>query len=151
MQEINRMKIDNSILFAQVCEMLDEGKDVVIEAKGCSMLPFIVGDRDSVMLRKCGWGEGDAVLFRLPGQKYVLHRVVSVDGDMVTMKGDGNLSGTEVCRQSDVLGKVVKVLKKGTREADVLSEGYRRRVRRWNSLPYMVRRVFLGIYRRIVL
>ena len=54
--------VPNRILFANVCELLSQGKTVVIEVKGCSMLPFIVGDRDSVKLAQTWWG-GEAMVY----------------------------------------------------------------------------------------
>ena len=46
------------------------------------MLPFIVGDRDSVELdRKDSYAAGDIVLARVEGKRWVLHRLVSIAGD----------------------------------------------------------------------
>ncbi len=142
--------VPNDILFNHITGLLDQGKSVTFQVKGCSMLPFIVGERDSVNVHKGEFAPGDAVLAHLPGGNYVLHRVESIDGDSVTLKGDGNLSGREHCRAEDVKGKVVQVLKRGSRPVDVTGPSYRRKVKRWNSLPYIVRRVVLAIMRRIV-
>ncbi|MGM9787938.1 MAG: S24/S26 family peptidase [Candidatus Cryptobacteroides sp.] len=144
------MIVPNDILFAEISELLKEGKTVNFKVKGVSMLPFIVGDRDSVSLKDLPFEEGDAVLAQLPSSVYVLHRVLKIDGDKVTLKGDGNLQGTEHCRLEDVKGKVLAVLKKGER-VEVDTSSYKKRVRRWNSLPYIIRRIYLAIYRRIVL
>lgn len=143
--------VPNRILFANVCDLLSQGKTVIIEVKGCSMLPFIVGDRDSVKLAQTWWGVGDAVLSKLPNGEYVLHRVKKIDGEKVLLKGDGNLKGTEICALSDVKGKVVEVLKKGRHPVDVSKSSYRVRVKMWNALPYLMRRVVLAVYRRSVL
>lgn len=58
--------VPNNILFFHICDLLSQGKTVTFEAKGYSMLPFIVGDRDSVQLTQAWWGVGDAVLAKLP-------------------------------------------------------------------------------------
>lgn len=142
--------VPNRILFANVCELLSQGKTVVIEVKGCSMLPFIVGDRDSVKLAQTWWGVGDAVLSKLPNGEYVLHRVQKIEGKSVVLKGDGNLKGTEICALSDVKGKVVEVLKNGKRPVDVSSSLYRTRVKFWNAQPYLIRRVVLAVYIRLI-
>ncbi len=143
--------VPNRILFANVCDLLSQGKAIVVEVKGCSMLPFIVGDRDSVKLVQTWWGVGDAVLSKLPNGKYVLHRVKKIEGESVLLKGDGNLTGTEKCTVSDVKGKVVEVLKNGKSPVDVSKPLYRIRVKIWNAQPYLIRRVVLAIYRRFIL
>ena len=61
------------------------------------MLPFIVGDRDSVRLRKEPVAVGDAVLAEIAPGRYVLHRIISLVKDRVVLMGDGNLSGVETC------------------------------------------------------
>ena len=144
------MIVPNALLLAEVSTLLDEGKEVELLTKGCSMLPFIVGDKDSVRLRKCAWAQGDAVLAELTPGHFVLRRVLSIDRECVILKGDGNLSGTERCRPQDVRGKAVEVIKSGKKRIDCTDKGYLRRVRFWNSLPYLFRRVWLAILRRTI-
>ena len=45
-------QIPNEPFFADVVSILDEGKQVTIPVKGFSMLPFIRGQRDLVVLEK---------------------------------------------------------------------------------------------------
>ena len=144
------MIVPNDILFAQVCEYLESGKSVSFQVKGFSMLPFLVGDRDSVNVEYLPFVVGDAVLAHLPDSRYVLHRVYKIDGNVVVLKGDGNLRGTEKCRASDVKGKVTLVLKHGNRSVDVEKPSYKRRVKIWNGMPYIVRRVVLALCRRVL-
>lgn len=144
------MIVPNDILFAHVCEYLEHGKAVSFQVKGFSMLPFLVGDKDSVNVESLPFGVGDAVLVHLPDSRYVLHRVYKIEGDKVVLKGDGNLSGVEVCSRRDVKGKVTSVLKHGSRSVDVESVSYKRKVKIWNELPYIIRRVVLAFYRRFL-
>ena len=122
-------KVENEILIPEMAELLAEGKDVCFTPSGVSMRPYIEGGRDSVTLRKvANVRVGDIVLAAVSGQKsevrsqqsevrgqksagghYVLHRVIAVDGEQVTLQGDGNLSGTEQCTTADVLGTVVRI------------------------------------------
>ncbi len=142
--------VPNGIFFSHICDLLDHGKDVTFVVKGSSMRPFIEGGKDSVTLRKSEFACGDAVLARLAGDHYVLHRVESIEGDKITLKGDGNLSGREKCLSSDVMGKVILVTKKdGRKVVDVSDARYKRRVQRWVRSPYIFRRIVLAIYRRI--
>lgn len=107
---MDKKVIPNEIMLAEVGALLQEGRDVQLTPLGNSMLPFIIGGKDSVTLRKLPEIEvGDIVLARLTDTRYVLHRVIAVDGDRLTLMGDGNLVGTEPCKKSDILGTVITV------------------------------------------
>jgi hypothetical protein len=147
---MNKVVVPNSILLGEVKSLLAEGKDVVIPTKGNSMLPFIRGGRDSVNLRRLDTLEvGDIVLAEIREGVYVLHRVFAVDGDSVTLKGDGNLRNVEKCRRSDIAGTALGVLKDNGREVDCRRPEAVRRARAWRTMPVLFRRIFLAIYRRI--
>lgn len=140
---MNSVQLPNEILLSSAASFLEEGREVVIRAKGSSMLPFIRGDRDSVVLKKCDNPDvGDIVLVRFP-DRYIMHRIISRDGDRFRMMGDGNIRGTESFRREDILGRVIWIIK-----------GNGRRVRPgdgrlWRML-LPLRRYILGIYRRII-
>ena len=146
---MNKVVVPNAILLGEVKSLLAEGKDVVIPTKGSSMLPFIRGSRDSVALRKLETLEvGDIVLAEIRKGVYVLHRVFELDGDDVTLMGDGNLRGVEKCRRCDVAGTALKVLKDGVKEVDCRDPKARRKARIWRRIrPF--RRIILGFYRRL--
>ena len=136
--------ISNELLLAEASLFLAEGKDVIIKTKGSSMLPFIRGDRDSVRLRKsASVAVGDIVLAEIRPGCYVLHRIVAVKGESVTLMGDGNLKCTESCRISDVKGTVVEILDENEQPRRLTNGSVWRRL-----LPF--RRIILGIYRRII-
>ena len=136
--------IPNEILLGEVTSLLAEGQEVVLLTKGGSMMPFLRSERDSVALRKLEKVEvGDIVLAHLGGGRYVLHRIIAIDGDKVTLMGDGNIKGTESCLKSDISGTVVRILKASGKEY-VPGKG-----RWWRALkPF--RRCILGVYRRII-
>ena len=146
---MNKVEVPNDILLGEVKSILLEGKDVVIPTKGNSMLPFIRGIRDCVKLRKLDTLEvGDIVLAELREGMYVLHRVDALDGDVVTLMGDGNRGGVEHCRRGDIAGTAMTILKDGVKEVDCRSRKALRRARAWRRLlPF--RRIILGLYRRI--
>lgn len=140
----DRKTLPNDILLGEVSELLAEGNDVVIMTKGNSMLPFIRGDRDSVKLfRKDTVSAGDIVLAEITPGHYVLHRVIKADSDSLTLQGDGNLRGVEHCRAGNVKGTVVEIIKPG--KTVVPDKG-----KLWLCLR-PVRRILLGLYRRILL
>ena len=96
---------------AELLVRLDEGKSVLFVPQGISMLPFIQGGRDKVLVRKAEVvGEGDIVL-ALHGGHLILHRVYAIKGTQLILMGDGNLEGNEVVGKSEVLGKVLEIIK----------------------------------------
>lgn len=107
---MDRKVIPNDIMLAEVGNLLSEGRDVSLTPLGRSMLPFIVGGKDTVTLRKLTTiNVGDIVLAHLPDTRYVLHRVIAIDGNAITLMGDGNLVGTESCDKNDILGSVITI------------------------------------------
>lgn len=137
-------------MLGSVKGMLDDGHKVVLMTRGNSMLPFIVGDRDSVELEKRpSYSCGDIVLAYTSDGRWVLHRVDSkLDGGFV-LRGDGNLRGTERCQDVDVAGAVCRIITP-RKEIDCSADGFAKRSRFWKKQPYAVRRVILGIIRRII-
>lgn len=89
---------------------LREGKMVQLTPQGISMLPFIRGGRDKVLIRKMGEVcVGDIVLVPYNG-RLILHRVYAIDGTRLTLMGDGNLKGNELVDKSEVWGTVVEII-----------------------------------------
>ena len=144
-----KLIVSNSILLGEAVLMLRNGKDVVIPTKGSSMLPFIRGERDTVTLRGMdGYAVGDIVLASING-KYVLHRIWSIDGSKVTLMGDGNLRGKEICRMEDLHGAVIGINKPSGKTIDPYTNAQKRNAAIWRMLLPM-RRIILGIYRRLI-
>ena len=72
-------------------KLVDEGLAVTLPVKGRSMLPFILGGRDSVVLtRPVDIREGDVVLARIDGRRFVLHRVIEIAGNPDAGSGDAD-------------------------------------------------------------
>lgn len=140
--------VSNELLFAEVASAIREGKSVVIKPKGCSMLPFIRGERDEVVLVSPDDIEiYDAVLAQLRTGVYVLHRVMEIREASLVLMGDGNLQGKEQCRKEDVVAKVAEVIRDGHKH-DCRAPRYRLMVRMWIRLM-PVRRWILAIYKRL--
>ena len=139
---MDKRVLPNEVLLEEAGQLLDEGREVTFTPLGSSMLPFIRGGKDSVTLRKMPSAEvGDIVLVRLPG-RYVLHRLIALEGEKVTLMGDGNLAGTENCTFADIMGTVTAI-QKGKR---TVTPG---KGRLWRALkPF--RRYILAIYRRLI-
>lgn len=148
MEEIRRRIVPNEVMLGEVKKMIAEGRQVNIKVKGVSMLPFIVGDRDSVLLSQpVDLAVSDIVLGEIEEGRYVLHRIKAMQGDDITMMGDGNLRGTEQCLRKNVVGKVVKIIRNGV-GVDPYSPKEKRKVAAWLMLT-PIRRYLLAIYRRL--
>ncbi len=140
---MDKKVVANEVLLEDAAALMNEGREVTLKPLGCSMLPFIRGGRDSVRLKKMpDVAVGDMLLVRLEGPRYVLHRLIAVDGDRLTLMGDGNLAGTETCTKADVLGTLVAI-ERGSRVVKPGNGLWWRRLK-----PF--RRYILAIYRRII-
>lgn len=142
------MKVSNDMLMPQVLSMIAEGHTVTITARGNSMRPYLVSDRDKIILGHLGErvSVGDAVLALLPTGMYVMHRIIAVDGDAVTLLGDGNLT-PEHCHLSDIKARAVAFIRKGrTKPETIFSKKYRTYRWLWMRLRPL-RRYLLFIFR----
>ena len=149
--EIEHKILPNNEVIAGVINALESIPRVVLPVRGYSMLPFIIGDVDSVELVKPEKVEvGDVVLAWINDCRYVVHRVIKVDGDNVQLMGDGNLGGDEHCKISDVAAKAEYVVSPNGKRTYLYSPGQIRASRLWWKIK-PVRRWILAIYRRTVL
>jgi len=150
---MDKMVIDNDTFFADVLAVLDQGRQVTIPVKGYSMLPFIRGAKDLVVLEKAGSDlkADDIVLFHLgpmDGGRYVMHRILSIDGDAVDIMGDGVPENHEHVRRSQILAKAVQIIRGGKRSVDPYSPCQLRLVHFWQRIR-PARRYLLFIYRHL--
>ena len=136
--------VANEVLLEDAAALMQEGREVTIRPLGYSMLPFIRGGQDSVRMKKLPTvAVGDMLLVRLPGPRYVLHRLIKKEGTQLTLMGDGNIRGTESCTEADVLGTVTAI-ERGKRVV-IPGNG------RWWRVLKPFRRYILAIYRRVFL
>ena len=107
---MEKVVLPNEVLLGEVARLLGEGREVVMTPKGRSMLPFIRGEVDRIKLRKTDkLSVGDIVLAYFE-KRYVLHRIVAINGEEFTLMGDGNLKDVEHGKRNDVVGKVVEII-----------------------------------------
>lgn len=99
--------IGNRELFAVVRDSLLEGESVAVSVRGESMLPFFRSGSTITLrpvrkedIRKYSVVMADA------GHAFVVHRIIQVEGDMVTLLGDGNYIGTEQVLRDNIYGVV---------------------------------------------
>ena len=78
------------------------------------MHPFIHGNEDIILLAPLtDLHKGNIVLALIDGKRYVIHRIIRINGDNFTLMGDGNLYGKERCSRADIYGTVVTVIRNG--------------------------------------
>lgn len=144
-----KLIVPNEEILPQVARMLADGINVVLPVAGNSMLPFIVGGQDSVLLQKTSTPlhKGEIVLAQTVKGEYVVHRIIACNKEQIILMGDGNLRGTEICQADKVLGVVIKIIK-GKQNIDCRSLAQRIKAELWYILlPF--RRYLLAVHHRI--
>lgn len=104
-----KMRVSLSELLPIIEEQLSQGKEVCFSPKGTSMLPLLVPERDSVILKSPPekLKKYDLPLYRRENGQFVLHRVVKIakDGSYI-MCGDAQFSRESGIKQSQIVGIV---------------------------------------------
>lgn len=147
--EITEVQFQNAVILPEIVRMMEEGHTVTLRLRGFSMRPFLEDNRDKALMTKAIAPKvGDAVLAEVRPKFFVLHRIIKIDGDNVTLRGDGNL-GVEKCKLKDVKGFVIGFYRKGRKKMDK-TNGWK-----WRTYSYIwtrlfpIRRYLLAFYRRI--
>ena len=110
---MKEIQMRNAELIPEIIQLLNEGHTITLKLKGYSMRPFLESNRDKALITKAiNITKGEAVLAEISEGFYVLHRVIKIQGDDVTLRGDGNLTN-EYCKRCDVKGFVVGFYRKG--------------------------------------
>ena len=138
------MRLNNNIFFAEVEELLAEGKQVTILVRGNSMRPLLRDGRDKVVLRKANDEDikkGAVMLFCYRGS-HVMHRVTKIEGDVVIL---------EVATRKDIVAIVEAIVRPSGRRIECSSRRWRFLSFMWLSQARLERRVILGIMRRLKL
>lgn len=144
-------QVSDEQIIGDAVRLVEEGMAVTLLVKGRSMLPFILGGIESAVLTKPGEvKEGDVVLARIDGRRYVLHRVMEVSEGRVVLMGDGNIRGQEICRVEDLLARADEVVGADGRHRRLDTPRMRRRARIWRRL-LPVRRWLLAVYKRTII
>ncbi len=114
-------QFSNAQFMPEIVKLLNEGHTITLTLRGYSMRPFLEDRRDKGLLVKAEHpAVGMPVLAEVEGKRYVLHRIVKIEGDNVTLRGDGNLN-VEHCKLSDVKGEAIGFYRKGRTTMDSTS------------------------------
>lgn len=136
---------DNRVIDEAVA-LVRDGYSVTLPVQGRSMLPFIIGGRESVVLAPpSGLRRGLIALAWVEDRRYVLHRIERIEGDRVTLMGDGNIAGREYCKLTDIRAVATHVMNSAHSLHNLYSP-WRKAASAlwWMLLP--VRRYLLAIY-----
>lgn len=144
-----KRQISNAVLLPEIVKMLGKGHTVTLPLRGYSMRPFLEDGRDKAVLKATkAPRKGDVVLAETFPGRYVLHRIITIESDIITLRGDGNIA-TEQCRKADVKAVAIAFYRKSRNVAD-RTDGLKWRIYSWLWLRlYPVRRYLLFIYRKV--
>ncbi len=156
---MDKLIVENDEFFGKVVSLLVEGHSVTVPVKGVSMLPFIRGDKDSVVLEgvesctpdgksRIGVNVGDIVLFRYKG-RYIMHRILRIENCQAVIQGDGVARNMEICSLDDIYGRVTQILKNGKTPVDPYSDSMKQKVALWMRFR-PIRRYILFVYRHLL-
>ncbi len=124
-------------IIQEAVRLVADGVSVTFPVKGRSMLPFIVGGRDSVIMQKPErLRVGMVVLALVASDTYVVHRIIRMepDGGRVTLMGDGNIRGTESCMPVHILAHATHVVRPDGRRRSLDSFVHRAIAHVWYML-----------------
>ena len=148
-QAHQHIELPNDQLLPLVRKAIAEGHTAIISVKGYSMRPFLEHLRDKVKLAPISNEDlrvGDAVLAEIAKGCFVLHRIIEINGEQLTLQGDGNVRGTETCTMSDVCGVVIEYIRPGGHVILASDSGLCRRIKLWRRLRPL-RRYLLFFYK----
>ncbi|MBO7436307.1 MAG: S24/S26 family peptidase [Bacteroidaceae bacterium] len=138
----------DELIIQEAVRLVQDGVSVTFPVKGRSMLPFIFGGRESVILQKPGsLQRGQVVLAQVGPDRYVVHRIIKIEPDRITLMGDGNICGTESCTPANVLAVATHVVDEKGKRRTLESKGQMFKARVWFRIRPL-RRIILAVLRR---
>lgn len=108
--------VDTEIFLEDMCQLVKEGRKVVIPVSGSSMTPFLISGRDCISLRKPlpkDLKKGKIALFRRTSGQFVLHRICSVKNGEYYFAGDAQYETEGPIRSDQIEAVEDKVMRKG--------------------------------------
>jgi hypothetical protein len=141
------MVICDEIIIQEAIRLVNEGVSVTFPVKGNSMRPFIIGGHESIILQKPQQLRvGLVVLAWVDGTRYVVHRIIRIDGEHIILMGDGNIGITEHCTLSDIKALATHVV-----DVNGKSHTLYNKCRRWAASLWFhlqpIRRYLLWLHR----
>lgn len=107
------LHIPDRPFLSECAEMLENGQEVVLTARGESMYPFVRDGDKVLLLKSMEVHTGDIVLGIDEEDRFVMHRVMRTDDKGYVLMGDANLRKKEYCTSSGIKGIVISIMHNG--------------------------------------
>ena len=144
---MDKLTVENAIFLPHVVQLIQEGHTATMMARGNSMRPFIEDGRDKLVFGQVDHlSVGDVILAEVTEGHFVCHRIEALKDGEVTMRGDGNVNGTEMFPKENVRAKLLQVVRKGKTYTLATSKAWKCYSSVWPKLLPM-RRYLLALYR----
>lgn len=140
------------IATTDITELLEDGTTFKIVVRGYSMLPLLGFGYDTIILRRVDKSEdisGRIAMFRNENGRIVVHRIIGINGGIVSLRGDGNLYQVEQCQRENIIAVLESVVRENGKEISCTSRSWHRKERLWLSTPLWMRRYALAVLRRV--
>lgn len=132
MQSLKKFSTHEILPYAE--EIIKSGRKARIPVSGNSMRPFIVDNRDEVLITGIRYlKKGDIILFKNNRGEYILHRICCIKNMKYRTIGDYCLKDDGVVEWSDIIGVVETLIRKG-KTIDCDSYSWRLFSRLWLAL-----------------
>lgn len=108
-------KIANDVYIPVLKELVEEGKEVSMMVSGSSMNPFLIHQRDYILMKKPtdALKSGDMVFFQRMDGAYVMHRIHHIDQEgKLYIIGDAQTQMEGPIDQGQVFAIITKVKRK---------------------------------------
>lgn len=129
-------------------EILAQGHSVEITVTGNSMRPLLIHKVSRVRLAPAGdLKKGDVPLYRRDSGAFVLHRIVSLEGEFFTCCGDNQWHLEHTLRRDQILAVMTHYARKGEGWSFCQSPLYGLYWRFWVGIRPLRRLIFGGLRR----
>ncbi len=142
--------MDKIRILDNIEHITDVGETFELSVSGYSMLPLLGYGQDKVIVRRVDVAEqiqNRIAMFRSERGQIIVHRVIK-EGDIVVLRGDGNLYGCEYCPRNEIIGVVDGVVRRDGKVVDCTTSLWRLRENIWLGQPLFIRRCALAVIRR---
>ncbi len=151
MERTSKWVVPNDVLLSQIADNLRQGKRVLLTVRGNSMNPVWMDRRDQVELsafRQEDARVGVVVLAGLKSGGHVLHRIIKIAGERVTLQGDGNLYSEEQTEVSLIMARVTAFVRNGKKGR---CDSWKWKTYSWMWMRmYPMRRWLLAVWRILI-
>ena len=117
---IQKRVVDTSTYIDTIRAIVEEGHEVPLLITGNSMCPFLIHERDTILIRKpkMPLKKGDMAFYRRKNGQYVMHRVYRVrksqkGENLYYMVGDAQQVIEGPIEENMIFGHIIKVCRKG--------------------------------------